>query len=494
MRKKFKTSKRGLTFSLEPEDISVGTKFRYVIDTKRQQVLIIPDENGPLKVSRKQSGRKIKPLFDLRSKEVVEAIAGADYLEVEVQETQIVVYTHRRAKARFSVLKGKQCSVSDILGVSENIIYVPMNMAAGQGCDINAISGWVQSVSYENNMCLGSTDTTATELSKVYDVVSLFSGAGLFDKAWLEGGRFRFVYANDFCKDVLATYRYNIGSHITCKDIRDIEPEELPFADVFSTSPCCQAFSNANRRNMNSKEAEKKRLLVEEVVRLVNGVPNKPKVVVVENVPEMITKEHGLYIDKLLQGLSDYDASVQVVCDYKVGGFTGRRRCVVILSSIGKIELPQIEVLPYKTVKDALSKVNAEWFNYNDYSIPKPETVEKMSYVPQGGNWTSIPNSVYSYRKCTHSNVMRRLAWDEVAPTIANVRKDNMMPPEGNRCLSISEAAALMGLGKDFHFIGELASKQQMLANGVTQAIGKLVKNTVLRALDAWEFNRPVLV
>lgn len=58
------------------------------------------------------------------------------------------------------------------------------------------------------------------------------------------------------------------------------------------------------------------------------------------------------------------------------------------------------------------------------------------------------------------------------------------MPPEGDRCLSVAESTALMGLKKDFRLIGRLGAKQQMIANGVTQAIGKFVANTVLKQLD----------
>lgn len=480
MKKRIKSSQRGLTFSLTEEEIPIGTHYRYIVDTFKKQVYIIPDEEGKLKVSKKKTGNSVKPLFDLRSKEVRDLVASADYLEVETENNQITVTAYRKTKARFRLLKNKICSIDEVLGIKAGTITLPLGMVSGSeniqyGCEKP-----LQIVSEMDRQ----TNIPMDEIRSVYDVVSLFSGAGLFDKAWLDTGKFRFVYANDFCEEVRETYEYNIGKHMHCKDIRDVRGEELPFADVFSASPCCQAFSNCNRRNMASKEAEEKRLLVEEVVRLVREAKEKPKVVVVENVPQMITKEKGLYLSKLIDGLQEYDATVKVVEDYKVGGYSLRKRCVVILSCIGKIELPDIEVLPYKTVRDALSKVDSTWYNYNDFSQPKDETIEKMKYVPQGGNWRDIPSSVASYGPETHSAIMRRLAWDEIAPTITNVRKNNIMPPEGNRCLSISEAAALMGLGKDFRFLGKLSAMQQSLGNGVTQAIGKLIARTVGNNLD----------
>lgn len=488
--KQIKTSKRGLTFSLQPEEVSIGSKYRYIIDKAAKTINIIMDKDGPLTVSRKKVGKQIKPLFDLRSKEVKDAIANSEFLEVEVCENKIIVYTYKKEKARFRVLSGKKCSISEVLGVRENKIILPTAMASGAEYYQYTVEDWLSTC-----MSIEATSTQvqsiAKDIPKIYDVVSLFSGAGLFDKAWLDGGRFRFVYANDFDPAVAATYRNNIGNHLHIKDIRDVKAAELPFADVYSTSPCCQAFSNACRVGMDSEEAEEKRLLCEEIVRLVNEVEQAPNVVVIENVPQMLTKSDGLYVSKVLEGLSQYEASVQIVTDCNVGGYSQRQRCIIILSKIGKIELPQIDVLPHKTVKEALEKVNASWVNYNDFTIPKPETALKMACVPQGGNWRDIPKEIFAYKEKTHSNVMRRLAWNEVSPTIANVRKDNMMPPVGNRSLSVAEAAALMGLDKDFVFYGKLSAKQQMLANGVTQAIGKLVKNTVLKALDKHELSMP---
>ena len=58
-----------------------------------------------------------------------------------------------------------------------------------------------------------------------------------------------------------------------------------------------------------------------------------------------------------------------------------------------------------------------------------------------------------------------------------------MMPPEGNRILSVTEVAALMGLSKKFRFFGSLNDKQQQLGNGVTYAIASFIKSIVKNKL-----------
>ena len=190
-------------------------------------------------------------------------------------------------------------------------------------------------------------------------------------------------------------------------------------------------------------------------------------------------------INKVLENLSEYEITCNTVTDCSVGGYTSRKRAIVIGSRIGKIELPDAKFATVKTVHDALKDVDATWFNYTDVSAPRKETEAAMSYVKPGGNWKDIPPEIHSFGADTHSDRFRRLSWNEVAPTIVNWRKICMMPPEGNRILNVSEAAALMGLDKKFKILGKtLNSKQQQIGNGVTQAIGKFIKKYVLDALN----------
>ena len=150
------------------------------------------------------------------------------------------------------------------------------------------------------------------------------------------------------------------------------------------------------------------------------------------------------------------------------------------IKAMGNIVIPNVELSSHKTVKDALKKVTEDWFNYNDITKASEETKKKMAQVRPGHNYKDIPDMAVLDR---HSNVYRRLAEDEPAATITNWRKINMMPPKGNRILTVSEAAALMGLNKDFKFLGSLNDRQQQVGNGVTQAIAVFVKNIVKNAL-----------
>ena len=74
---------------------------------------------------------------------------------------------------------------------------------------------------------------------------------------------------------------------------------------------------------------------------------------------------------------------------------------------------------------------------------------------------------------------------DKLSPTLTNWRKTVLTHPTENRILTVSEAAAIMGLDKDFPIYGKtLNSRQQQVANGVTFSVGKFVKEAILASLD----------
>lgn len=486
MIKKIKKSSRGLTFSL-PE-LKIGSRYQYRIDIKNKQVIMVPNENGAVIVSKKKSGDNIKPLLDLRKSEIRDLVSKADYIELELfANGNIVAKIVQKIKSQ----KSNIISLQEIIGnkVSEFLITPELLQASGSpryissGCSQKSIQDdtyfeyLYQSIpSYFKNK-----KPERKEIKRVYDVISLFSGAGMFDKAFL-GERFRFVYGIDFEPAAVETYKRNIGNHIECRDIRTVSPEELPSCDVVIGGPCCQAYSSANRHNQNTEEAEEKRLLIDDYIRLTKA--KNPKVWVIENVPEIMTKDQGFYLQRILDGLSEYEVSAVIVNDSKVGGYSKRKRAIIIGSKIGKIELPE-QCESEKTVREALSKVDASWYNYNDVTIPREDTRFRMSFVPQGGNWRDIPKEYTPmYGEKTHSSIMRRLKEDEPSITLTNYRKSNILHPTEDRILTVSEAAAISGLDKDFEFLGSLSEKQQMVANGVTQAVGRFVKHTILKALD----------
>ena len=180
-----------------------------------------------------------------------------------------------------------------------------------------------------------------------------------------------------------------------------------------------------------------------------------------------------------------YELVPSIVQDCKVGGYTTRKRAVIVGSRIGKPSLSSIGLVHgMHTAGDALGKVDPTWTNYDDISTASEITRKRMSFVPQGGNYTSIPEEYRTESKNRHSCTYRRLAWNEPAPTITNWRKPPLIHPLEDRTLTVAEAKALQGLPKDFRVCGTLGQKQQQIGNCVPVAIGRYIKSCLLRMLE----------
>lgn len=469
--KEIKKSNRGLTFSFHgKEKFQPGAHYRYVIEKNR--IVIAPSEDGGNIISRKRSGLKIKSLIDLRSREVRELVSTADHMEIEFCDDMICVYIVReKGSENIISLENERTRISE-LHISRELL-----LAAGCESDVVIPSG--------NATVIEKTDGKEhqREISDVIRVISLFSGAGMLDKSFLGNGHFDIVYAADYEPDAVRTYQRNIGNHIERVDIRTLKGDMLPKADIIIGGPPCQPFSNANRHERSRGIAHPEGDMFLHYLRLVKecGV----KAFFIENVPFLLSSKCSGYMDVLREELSEYEIASGVITDSDVGGFTIRKRAFVVGSRIGTPVIPDLKFRPVRCVKDALSRVDETWPNFSDITKSNDVVRKKISMIPEGGNWKDLPEEMWT--KSVHSNMYRRLDRNKPSITLANWRKFLLSPPKWDdsdkwdRILSVSEAAALQGLSKDFEFVGSMHAKQQMAANGVTMALGKFARNIIER-------------
>ncbi len=465
---RIKMSNRGLTFSFaENETFKAGTRYRYIVDNKASEVVIVPDENGKYKMSRK--GVHAKPLVDLRNEEIKRAMTLASHMEVEIMDDKIIVHI---IKKQINTEGLSDRELVDMIDKSEDIVF-----AIDKKDLIEHDTALIDMLTASG--LFSAKDRS--DISYVFDTISLFSGAGLLDYPFKQDSSFDIKFAVDFDKSACETYKNNIGDHILCMDIRDLEETQVPDCDVIIGGPCCQGYSNANRAG-NLEQDVSKRLLIDDYIRMVKA--KKPIMFLIENVPQFITKESGKYLQRVLTELSDdYNITYSVVNDSEYGGYSTRKRMVLIgsVKEMGKVIIPNIELnAAPKTVGQALSKVDSTWFNYEDITKPSASTIKKMSQVRPGHNYKDIKEMKDLDR---HSNVYRRLDLNAPSVTLTNWRKVNLTHPTENRILSVSEAAAIMGLDKSFKFFGSINDKQQQVGNGVTCAIATFCKSIIKNAL-----------
>ncbi|HCD70287.1 MAG TPA: DNA (cytosine-5-)-methyltransferase [Ruminococcaceae bacterium] len=119
-------------------------------------------------------------------------------------------------------------------------------------------------------------------------VVSLFSGIGGIDLAFEQAG-FKVVWANEIDKFACITYRHNIANNaLEEADIKSIDENSVPQADVLVAGFPCQSFSVMGyQRGFNDARGN----LFFEIVRIAKSV--RPKVIFLENVRNLINHDNG---------------------------------------------------------------------------------------------------------------------------------------------------------------------------------------------------------
>lgn len=142
------------------------------------------------------------------------------------------------------------------------------------------------------------------KVSKKYrglTAVSLFSGAGGMDVGFSNAG-YEILWANDFDKNAVETFRANHGNIIEYGSILDYIPKLGKFsgADIVFGGPPCQGFSVAGKMDPNDERSQ----LVFSFMDVVEKV--KPRAFVMENVKALgILDKWSLVRERLFKRAAD---------------------------------------------------------------------------------------------------------------------------------------------------------------------------------------------
>lgn len=160
-----------------------------------------------------------------------------------------------------------------------------------------------------------------------YRTVSLFSGIGGFDLGFEYAG-FNIIWANDFDKFACKTYRENVGKNIVLGDIRE-EKENIPPHDVLIGGFPCQPFSTFGKLQ-GFEDAQGRGTLFFEIKDIIKK--HKTKVVVLENVKNIIHHDRGNTFRRILHELNElgYACYYHVFNSADYGVPQRRNRCYII--------------------------------------------------------------------------------------------------------------------------------------------------------------------
>lgn len=119
---------------------------------------------------------------------------------------------------------------------------------------------------------------------------SFFAGVGGIDLGFESTNQFEIIYANEFDSFPVKTYELNSKIKVDCRDIRTVQPTEIPDFDLLMGGFPCQAFSIAGQRKGFDDEKGRGTLFFE-LLRIVNA--KKSKIIFLENVKNLKSHDNG---------------------------------------------------------------------------------------------------------------------------------------------------------------------------------------------------------
>lgn len=288
-------------------------------------------------------------------------------------------------------------------------------------------------------------------------LIDLFAGAGGLSEG-LEASGFQSLYASEFVTTFAETYRLNHPqAQVEVRDIRQVDAHEVRTAlglekgrlDLLAGGPPCQGFSiNAPVRSSQDPRNH----LFKEYLRFVDEF--QPRAVLIENVPGLVSFEHGGTLQAILDSLAQlgYGADVRILGAPYYGVPQMRWRTVVLGfrgaqtppdawpeptrqsplhanfartfrgRPIVKSPAPETSA-PFTTLREAigdlppldngergarvkeyasaatceyqkLMRKGADGVRNHEAGRLSKANIDRLSYIKEGGNWTDIPDEL----------------------------------------------------------------------------------------------------
>lgn len=245
----------------------------------------------------------------------------------------------------------------------------------------------------------------------------------------------------------------------------------------------CQGFSS--HRN-NAGENDVRNSLFIDFAHIACQI--SPDVVIVENVPELLTKRYWPYLSKARQLLESCGYYVHVNIHNMAEFGVPQERFRALLLAMRHPFVPpsgflnRSEFLTVRKAIGSLPPVTSGEKHPDDLmhfsASHKQSTIETIRAVPKdGGNCPEHAGPASHQRarqqkgKAVYEDVYGRLAWDKPAITITaharNPASGRFVHPEQDRGLTVREAALLQGFPSDYEISGNLDERFRQIGNAV---------------------------
>ncbi|MCP4326056.1 MAG: DNA cytosine methyltransferase [Alteromonadales bacterium] len=323
-------------------------------------------------------------------------------------------------------------------------------------------------------------------------IVSFFAGAGGLDLGFGKAG-FNVTWANEYDKDIWATYRKNHPNTILeQRSIVNIPASEVPECDGIIGGPPCQSWSEAgSQKGIEDQRGQ----LFFDFIRILEA--KKPKFFLAENVSGMQHARHADALKNIKEMFKEagYDLYYQMLNAVDYGAAQDRKRVIFIgFRSDLKINYSFPKPIPKeerKCLRDILYDLHGKATPALEKQKANPE-LDILNHEFMIGGFSSMFMSRNRVR-----------AWDEPsftiqaggrhapihpsAPKMEKVEKDEFKFIDGHeyRRLSVRECARIQGFPDDFEFVYKnVATGYKMIGNAVAVPFAKAIALSIKQHLD----------
>jgi DNA (cytosine-5)-methyltransferase 1 len=278
-----------------------------------------------------------------------------------------------------------------------------------------------------------------------------------------------------------------------------------------------------------------------------------PKSVLIENVPGLVSFENGATLQAILDSLKElgYQADVRILYAPHFGVPQTRWRTIIIafrnnsekltffpdphhdaplrVNFTSKFGGRNIVSMPNRTdlrdfvsVQDAIDdlpvlkngeiglekksyrmlpqnqyqhilRADSEYVTNHEAGKLSTVNLERLKYIPPGGNWTNIPfellpKGMQRARKSDHTKRYGRVMPDGLASTILTKCDPHWgayFHYNQDRTFTVREAARIQSFPDSFHFLGSKVEQYEQVGNAVPPLLAQAIGNNIFNILEA---------
>jgi len=314
------------------------------------------------------------------------------------------------------------------------------------------------------------------ELQKSYTLVDLFCGTGAFSYAFHQTNKVTTIFANDILDSSEEIFNLNNSIKLTKKNLIDIKDTDIPNSDILTGGFPCQPFSIAGmQKGFNDERSN----VFWKILSIIKN--NNPKIVILENVKNLQSHDHGKTFKIIIENLEklDYHIKYKILNTSKLTGIPQNRERIYIVCFKDKdiydkfnFDFPEVDLKP---VSEFLETDVPEKYYYSDSTVIYDEVKKNVTK-------NISTNTIYQYRR-----YYIRENKNNVCPTLtANMGSGGHNVPiildeKGIRKLTPRECFNLQGFPSDFKIPYISSGKLYCLAgNAVSVPIVSLIANKIM--------------